>query len=808
MLLSYFKHALRSLRRRKLYSAINVSGLAFGIAACMLIWRYVDFEMSYDNFHKNADNIYRTAFTEYGKNWKDDWFTEFGYGLGQALQSEIPEVRNYARVHPLYGDAALVNIANNNGSARIFHEENVLFADPSFLSIFSYEVLKGDALHSLDQPSSIVITESMARRFFGNGDPIGRSVEVKTRDWVDGTYVVTAVLKDVPANAHLQFEMLLPMHNLLQIEYYREPDAAWTAMNFTTYVELVPGADVKLLESKTKRFMDDRVGTEPLGVRLSYQPLRELNLSPDLNRANSHLISLYFFILISIFILCIAWINYVNLSTARAIERAKEVGVKKAMGVLKRQLIAQFMCEAIVINFMSVVLAFAIASLLLPVLSSIVGKEISFNYSDPIMWTAFGVLLASGAFVSGIYPAFILSSYQAADVIKGIKKSERGFGLRRALVVFQFSSSLLLIAGTFIIYSQLDYMLKSDKGFKTDQMLILTGPQIIDEDRRSERMLSFKHELMKIHSVSAVTSSGAIPGGGYSFTTGMQKAGIAEDKNKFRESIHVVLVDTDFIRTYGMQVLSGQPWNPENASEMKAVFLNEAAMHRMGINTPEEARHERIIVGDGEPVAIQGVIKNIHWNSPMSAYEPMMFMPQSANNSLYSVHLNGNIQESIHQIEGIYENFFPANPFEYYFLDEFFNMQYREVQQTERIFGIFAVLAIAIACLGLWGLASFTVANRQREIGIRKVLGATVGGIVSLLSMQFVKLVAISAVIALPVAWYIADEWISNFAFRVRLTFDLFAVPLLTLSILALATVSLQIFRGARTNPADTLRSE
>ncbi|MGC3948409.1 MAG: ABC transporter permease [Chryseolinea sp.] len=808
MLIAYLKFALRNLQRRTLYSVINISGLALGIAACLVIWRYVDFELSYDNFHSRADNIYRTTFTEYGKNWKDDWFAEFGYGLGPALIDEIPEIKSYARVHPLYGDAALVSINGSDGDAAVFQEKDVYFVDPAFMSMFTYKVVSGDSQHALDKPSSLVITESAAKRYFGNKDPIGQSMQVKTKDWGDGNYIVAAVIEDVPGNAHLQFEILLPMYNLLQLEYYRDPEAAWTAINFTTYVELAPGTDAQSLELKTKRFMDKQVGTEPLGVRLSYQPLRELNLSPDLNSANSHLKSLYFFVLISIFILCIAWINYVNLSTARAIERAKEVGVKKSMGVLKHQLIAQFMTESILINCISVLLAIGLASILLPVLSNIVGKEITFDFSDRWLWLILGGILAVGALISGVYPAFILSSYRTTEVIKGTPKGERGFGLRKALVVFQFSSSLFMIAGTFVIYSQLDFMLKSDKGFNTDQMLIVTGPQIIDWKGSNERLSAFKNELTKIHSVSGVTSSGAIPGGGYSFTAGMQKAGVAVDKSKIRESVHVVWVDTDFIQTYKMRVLSGQSWNPNSGSEMNAVFINEAAMQRLGIATPEEARHEKIILGDGEPIAIQGVIKNFHWNSPMSEYEPMLLRTQAANYNLFSVQLTGDIHESVQQIERSYRKLFPENPFDYYFLDDFFNMQYKDVRQTESIFGVFSILAIAIACLGLWGLASFTITNRIKEISIRKVLGATAEGIVSLLSMQFVKLVAISGLIALPIVWYLAKLWITNFAFRIDLTIELFAIPLAALAGIALATVSLQIFRGANTNPGKTLRSE
>lgn len=807
MFRNYWTLIIRNLRKRKLYSFINIFGLAIGIAVCLAVWKYVEFELSYDKFHKNADNIYRTTFTEYGKNWKDDWFAEFGYGLGPALINEIPEITNYTRIHPLYGTSALISVANENGEQSLFRQENIYFADASFLDMFTYEVVKGDRSTALDNASSIVLTESIANQYFGNSDPIGKLVQVRNEDWGGGDYTVTAVIKDVPENSNLQFEMLFSIHNLLQIEYYRDPEAAWSATNFVTYVQMSPGTDIKSLEAKTKRFMDVHTGTEPLGVKLSYQPLRDLNLSPDLNKSNGHLNTLYFFLLISIFILLIAWINYINLATARAMERAKEVGIKKAMGVLKSQLVTQFVFEAVVVNFISLLLALGLAISLLPILNGIVGKNIAFDLSRPTLWIVLSGLFFLGSLVSGTYPAFVLSSYKPADVIKKSTKSGEGLVLRKALVVFQFTASMLLIAGTFIIFRQMNFMLERDKGFNTDQMLIVNAPQFTEEGESSDqRMISFKNELLKIPSIRNVTTTGAIPGGGFSFTTGMQIAG-KENAQEIREAIHVVLVDTDFIKTYGMLIISGKPWNPDASSDMNSGFINEAALAHFGLGTAEQALNEMLIV-DGQAFPIQGVIKNFHWNSLKSGYVPMLFRHQLANYNLISVQLNSNVSESVKQVERIYKNFFPGDPFSYYFLDDFFNSQYQEEKQSGRLFTMFSVLAIIIACLGLWGLASFTTSQRVKEISIRKVLGATGKSIVTLLSAQFLKLLLISSLIAMPIIWYVGNSWIDNFAFKIGMTADLFIVPLIGLTVIALGTVSIQIFRGANTNPAEVLRSE
>jgi putative ABC transport system permease protein len=808
MIQNYLTLTVRNLRKRKVYSFINISGLAIGIAVCLVIWKYIEFELSYDRTHKHAENIYRATFTEYGKNWKDDWFAEFGYGLGPALINEIPEIKNFVRLHPLYGDVALISFDNPRGEPSVFREQNIYFVDSSFLDVFTYDITRGDASNALDKPSSMVITEAVATRYFGEHvDPIGRTLHVQTKDWSSGDFTVTAVIKEVPQNSHLQFDILFSMHNLLKTKYYRETEAAWSATNFITYLEMSANTDVKSLDVKTKRFMDKHAGTEPLGVKLSYQPLREVSLSPDLNNANGHLNILYFFLVISIFILAIAWINYINLSTARAIERAKEVGVKRAMGVSKNQLISQFIFESLLVNFVGVMLAFGLAILLLPILSNIVNKNIIFDFSNPMLWiTLFGLFLI-GTLVSGAYPAFVLSSFKTTEVIRGIAKTGRGLNLRKGLVVFQFTASLLLIACTFIIYRQVDFMLKRDKGLSMDRMLIVAGPQIIGEEG-NQRMISFKNELLKISSVKSVTSSGAIPGGGFSFTTGMEKVG-AENEKDIGVPIHVVWVDMDFIETYGMQIISGELWNPASASDLKSVFINETAVERFGLGNADQALNEKLIIGaGGEPFHIQGVVKNFNWNSLKSGYVPMLFKPQEINNNLFSIQLHSNIHESIAQVEHLYKQFFPGNPFDYYFLDDFFNSQYKAEKQFRNIFTMFSILAIVIACLGLWGLASFTIAQRVKEISIRKVLGATVSSIMSLLSSQFLKLFFISGLIALPVAWYAGNSWINNFAFRINMTVDLFIVPLVFLLVIALGTMSFQIFRGASTNPAEVLRSE
>jgi putative ABC transport system permease protein len=488
-------------------------------------------------------------------------------------------------------------------------------------------------------------------------------------------------------------------------------------------------------------------------------------------------------------------------------ERAREVGIKKAIGVLKGQLMSQFIFESVVVNLVGVVIAVLLAMALLPVLGQIVGKQLLFNFADVRFWMILVALFLIGSVISGAYPAFVLSSFKTTDILKGKgEKLVKGFSLRKALVVFQFAASLVLIAGTFAIYRQMIFMRDQDKGFSMERMLVVNGPRVLDQKTARERLISMKNELKNIPGVSAVATSAAIPGGGHNWGTGIRKEGTTLDASK---SGSIVWVDPDFIKTYGMDLISGRVFNPEIRSDMESVIINETAIETFGLGDTETALNERLILGGGDTVAIVGVLKNYNWSSLKQEHTPMLFKADTISARNYSILLQpGNMNERIAQIETIYKDIFPGNPFDFYFLEDFFNNQYKADQQFARIFTAFAILAIFIACMGLWGLASFTTSQKLREIGIRKVLGASAQSITTLLSWQFLKLVLISGVIAIPLTYYGIDSWLGNFANRIGMSWDLFIVPVVVLCLLALSTVSIQILRGAHINPARILRSE
>jgi putative ABC transport system permease protein len=811
MLRNHFTVAIRNLLKRKLYSFINIFGLAIGVAVCLVILKYVDFELSYDRFNKNADQIYRTTTTYYQNGDERGTGIISGYAQGPSLLADIPEVKAYVRTHPMYG-GAVVSYQRDTGDPSTFHEDNIQFTDSTFLDVFTYSSIEGNLSTALDRPNSVVITKKTAEKYFHKDeDPMGKILKV-SGGWSDGDYEVTAVIENVPQNSHFTFDFLFPIHNLLRNDQYTHDDG-WGWNNFVTYVQLHPHTTASTVEKKLPGFVEKYRGSDLAKsnskIVLGLQPIRNIHLNPGLGYETSATIStgtIYFFIIISIFILAIAWINYINLSTARAMERAREVGIKKAIGALKSQLIFQFIFESVVVNFFSVVLAALIAIGLLPVLEEIVNKQLVFDYGDPRFWLILAGLFVTGSIVSGAYPAFVLSSFNITAVLKGtLERASGGFSLRKALVVFQFASSLILIAGTFAVYRQIMYMRDQDKGLTMEQMLIVNGPKVVDGKTVKERLISLKNEIKRIPNITNVATSGAIPGGGHNWGTGMRKDGdqLADNKDG-----RIVWIDPDFISTYGITVLSGRAFNPEIVSDMRSVLVNEAALKSFGLGDAEHALQERMILGD-DTVAILGVLKNYHWTSLKTEHTPWLFKADTISGRAFSIHLTGNdMTGTIKKVEQKYKEAFPGNPFDYYFLDDFFNSQYKDEQQFGKIFSLFAGLAIVIACLGLWGLAAFTTSQKLKEIGIRKVLGASVTSIMSLLSWQFFKLVLIASIIAVPLTWFGVDSWLSNFAFHIGLRWDLFVVPVIILAILALGTVSLQIFRGANVNPARILRTE
>jgi putative ABC transport system permease protein len=612
-----------------------------------------------------------------------------------------------------------------------------------------------------------------------------------------------------PENSHFTFEFLLPLHNIFLNNQYKNEDG-WGTNNFITYVQLHDETKYENAEQKlpafSERRLDPKWKAHNVRMELRLQPLREIHLNPGLRDVVETISrpTIYFFGMIAIFILSIAWINYINLSTARAMEREREVGIRKAIGAFRGELVTQFLFESVLINFIGIVLAVGLALVFLPVLGDIIGKKLSFDFGDIRLWIALGSLFIAGTLASGTYPAFVMSSFRAT---RGLKSNAGNGGqfLRKSLVVFQFAASLILIAGTFAVYRQIGYMREQDKGMNMDQMLVVNGPGTINWKMAKQKLAILKEEASKIPGVKGVTTSGAVPGEEHNWGADVRKSGAMLDDFK---SSSIVWIDPDFISVYDITFLTGRNFNPNIRSDMESVIINEAALEAFALGTAEQALQEQLIL-DNDTAQIIGVLKNYNWSSLKSEIRPFIFMADTIVPADITFQLEGKlITSTVEAISNLHKELIPGEPFEYKFLDESFNAQYKSDQQFGNIFSLFAGLAVAISCLGLWGLASFTTSQRLKEIGVRKVLGATVSNIFYLLSSQFLRLVLFAAVIALPLAWYGMNTWLDNFAFKIDLQWDLFVIPVVILVLIALFTVSLQVLKGATSNPADILRSE
>ncbi len=814
MLYSYIKIAFRNFMKRKLFSAINIFGLSIGFSVCLILLSFVEFELSFDRHNEKADQIYRTVSSFYVKGELRGTYPLSDFGQGPALLANIPEVNNFVRTHFMHGGAIVSN--NENLSKRIqFHEDgSIQYVDSKYFEMFTHEVIEGNLQTALNQPNSIVLTQTAAQKYFGNGQQIvGKILNVSGSWWTNGDYIVTAVIKDAPSASHFKFDFLISIHSLLQSEFYRSNSGTSTEGNFVTYVELNKKADLKSVTDKLPSFIEKYQGDELKRIEgkptMILQPITDIHLTPGYNLEMSPTIAvntLYFFIAVSILVILLAWINYINLSTARATERGKEVGIKKAIGVERFQLVSQFMTESLILHVISGLFAVGFAYLLLPFVGEIVNKALVLDFANPKFWIAFSVFIFVGSFIAAVYPSLILSSFKPITMLKGVNdRHSSKFSLRHALVVFQFSISIFITAGTFGVTRQLDFMQGQNRGFDSDKMLVIRGPGSIIDLEIENRVTSLKSQLTNLSMVRKVATSETIPGGGYSLGTGMRKDGAGVEENKSGE---VVFVDADFIATYEMTLLSGSGRPNGMPGQRKSVLLNETALKTFGFDETENAIGEKLII-DSDSFDIAGILKDYHWSSLKTPISSNVLALRKICGDYLSVQLqDADLNESINQIEKLYSATFPEKPFSYFFLDDFFDRQYQEDQQFHQVVSLFALLSIIIASLGLWGIASFSISQRTKEISIRKVLGASFQSILFLLTSGFLRLILIAGIVALPITIYGIDIWLNNFPYKINQSLDLYAIPTTVLIFISICTISATTIKATLTNPADNLKTD
>lgn len=793
--------AFRNLYKYRAYSIINIAGLAMGMAAFILIIQFVRFELSYDNFHSGADRIYRVQQDRYNKGVVTTQWAAGCSAVGLALYENFPEVENFTRFQKISG-------VMSHGDKK-FREEEIYTADTSFFRIFSFDLIKGDPATILKNAMEMVVSESTARKYFGDEDPIGKSLRFNGGPEL----MITGIFRDVPVNSHLSPDILVSWATMVN---FRGPDinTAWQWDGFFNYILLKPSTDPTAFEAKIPGFIDSEIGEEMArynaGVVFHLQPLRSIHLHSDFMfeaEPNGNAGSVFALLIIAIFLVVIAWVNYINLSTSRSIERAREVGLRKVTGAARRQLIGQFLMESLLVNLLAMLLALLLVRLLNHPFNRLTGIYLDYGFAaHPIFWAVTLTAFIGGSALAGIYPALFLSSFSPLTAFRGPENIRTGgLGLRRFLVIFQFTASLVLIAGTLAVFRQISFMHHFDLGVDIDNTLVLRGPSVNDSTY-SEKFSAFKEDLRRHPEIEGITASTAVPGRQPPWNAGGIR--LLSQGNREENQYRIIGFDFDFVDFYGLNILEGRNFSRDFGLNRSTVLFNENAVRLIGFKDPADVINQKIFFW-GDTFSVVGVVGNYHQEGPNVAEEPLIFRFFEDANTFYSIKVNPvQYQEALYLVRNQWSKFFPRNPFEYFWLDDYYNQQYKNEVQFGKVGGLFSILAIIIACLGLSGLSSYTTVRRTKEIGVRKVLGSTVLNSVLLLLRYFIIQVLIAVPIGLGLAWFYMSKWLQNFASRTSLGWWFFVIPVLTILIIAVATVGAQVARTATVNPSDSLRYE
>jgi len=802
MLRNYFKIGGRNLIRQKLFTFINVAGLALGLSAFLLINEYVRFERSYDSFYDNSDQIYRLSTLEIA-NGKVDAKDAMAYPQGaRVLYEELPEVINHTTSFKFDG-------ITFRKDGKVFRENNVVSADSNFLRVFTYPVIQGSVNDMLKEPNSLVLTKSKAQFYFGNDDPVGQTIELL--DHYNRSFTVTGVIDDIPDNTHYKFDILVSHISIKD----RGDFTSWNANNYYGYVVLDATANYEIVNSKINQLSKKYLGDDTSSM-FDISPIQDIHLKSDYTYesempGNENAVS--FMAIISIFILIIAWVNYINLSTARAVQRAKEVGLRKVIGAFRGQLMVQFLLESLMVNFIAALLALFISELSLPYFNSLIGTSLTNHVwlYQPFMQSLL-VFFVIGTFISGFYPALVLSGFTPITVLKGnFSNSLSGVNLRKGLVVFQFTASIVLIAGTLIVNKQLQYMQDKDIGISVDYVIGFIMPQV-DKERREahrSRVSTFKEELRNHSAIESIGATSNLPGGLSSdinsTTNEVRIIGLTEP---IPGTTYVQFNDDGFLDAVNMQLVAGRNFDRENRADSNAAMVNQAFLRKFNIINPDSVLNEYIDMNWDDGFKIIGIVKDFNRMSLKSAVEPTVYVPQLSPRNLVVRLKPEQYQAGLDFVESKWKEFFPDTPLDYSFLDQRFKQLYQQDKRFGQVYLIFSILAILIATMGLFGLSSFMAIQRTKEVGVRKVLGASVAGIITIFYIDFFVLLAISSLIGMPLIYYSMDFWLNNYAFRIDFPWLLSLVSIFIVVAFALITVGLQTYKVAILNPASTLKYE
>lgn len=785
MIKNYLKIAIRNIKKHRWYSIINIAGLTIGMTCCILILLWVQDELSYDRFHENAGDIYRVIQDINFADHSTTWAITQG-PLGPSLKKDFPDIINATRI-----TGRRFRLTYNDRS----FDEVLGMADSSIFEMFTFPLIKGNPATALADPNSIVLTEEMAEKYFGEENPIGKTIQADN----EYDFLVSGVLKKIPDNSHLQFDFIIPFIFGRELNYTVD---RWSNSQFRTYVQIQKGIPPQEVIQKISGYLYEKPTIEK-DARLNLQPLTRIHLHShyEFDSAHGDITYVALFSLVAFFILFIACSNFMNLATARSGNRAKEVGMRKVAGAHRSSIIKQFFGESILLAFIALFFSLIIVKLLLPAFNNLAAKELSLNISGNLLdiLILFGIALLTGI-ISGSYPAIFLSSFQPVKVLKGsLRSGQQGSVFRKILVVTQFSLTILLIICTGIVYNQLNYLRNKKLGYDKEHMIYM--------GMRGDMRTNFdtlKNELLINSNISGVTASSNVPTYGYTFSNSLWRW---EGQNPDEEILmRAVFIDYDYFKTFGMEIAEGRSYSKEFSTDTtEAIIVNEAAVKAMRMKSP---LGKRLSINE-QNFQIIGVVKNYNFRSLRQGIDPLilLFNPQ-ASRVLFAKLKSDNISQTIGNIEKIRKKFAPGYPFNYHFLDEALDDLYRSEERVGMIFRYFSVLAIFISCLGLFGLASFMAEQRTKEIGIRKVLGATVSNIVLLLTKEFTKWILVANIIVWPIAYYATNKWLQGFAYRTTIGLWIFILAAAMVLFIALLTVSYQSFKAATSNPIDSLKYE
>ncbi len=789
MLNSYLKLVLRNFLKNRIFSLINVAGLALGISSFTMILLFVEKEFSYDKFHRNPENVYRIVkdFVNNGARIPDATTPP---GLTNALRDELPEIENITRFFPNGGRRNLLEYGDKR-----FYELNMLRVDTSFFHVFDFQFVKGSKEHPFQGVHSILLTETTARKYFGNENPLGKIIHTNINNNTD--FLVSGILRDVPENSHFSFDILIPF------ESGRDANRDWNWYGFYTYARLKPNTDPKLFESNVQNIFKKY---QPNSTNEFYiQPLTDIHLKSRLKLElgeNGDITYVRILLVIGIFVLVIAAINYVNLVTVQSAKRAKEVGIRKVTGAFRHLLIRQFLLESILMVLIAAGLSIILTTLLLPLSKPLLGNDLSvFVAESHFIRTVLPACVLLVGLLAGLYPALYLSSFQPIKVLRGsFFSSVQGVSLRQGLVIFQFVISSMLIVGFLVIRQQIDYISNKNLGFDPENIVMV--PNVVGMGNPEALAADFK----KIHSVRSVArASGGILG----FRNATN--GVASKNRNNHITLNFIRADYDFIPTLNIELLAGRNFSDQFPSDSNAIVINEEAVAQLGLQSPVVGQQLEWDdqIGKAHDVTIVGVAKDFHFTSFHDEIKPFGFILEVNNGSTFFLKVQSqNISETLEDIKRSWTKHNPDRPFDYSFQDEQMTKLHLSEERFKALFSGFTVLAIVIACLGLLGLVNALADSKTKEIGIRKILGSSVTGIIALLSKEFIKLVSIALIIAMPMAFFAANYWLEGFAYRISIGWEVFVLAGCATFIITVITISTKSVKTALSNPADSLRNE